>query len=100
MTNFDKEKVEELLNNDKLDEAAEMIKAYLNEEDDSSEAAARLKSAMALVYLDTMIKINEAYEASLKEAISQIKDLRRMTRDAKEAARLKHVGAKIEGLKD
>lgn len=90
-----KKQLEELLVLGKWDEAGNMITAYLSEEDDGTDVQAQAKSAMALVYLEVMIKINEAYEASLKEAIAQIRDLKTMAREAKENAGKRRVEASI-----
>jgi len=98
MNEVNKKQLEELLVLGKWDEAGKMIVAYLEAEDDGTDAQAQIKSAMALVYLDVMVKINEAYEASLKEAIAQIRDLKTMAREAKENAGKRRVEASIGKL--
>ena len=97
MKDFDKEKLEQLLSDGKWDEAGNIITKFLSDSDESEERR-KIDAALSLVYLDIMTKINEAYEASLNDAINQIKDLKEMSYRAKENASKRKVEASISKL--
>jgi hypothetical protein len=95
MSNIDNEKLEKLMEEQKWDEARQMLEDFF-----ASEMTAEEKGAvyvnMAAIYMKVMNKINEQYESALDDALMVLKDINNTEREVLDAININKIRKQIQ----
>jgi hypothetical protein len=95
MADIDTQKLEKLMEEQKWDEARQMLEDFFASEMTPEEKGA-IYTNMAMVYMKVMNRINEQYEQALDDALMVLKDINNTEREVLDAININKIRKQIQ----